>query len=228
MADYTVQGNRLLPLHNMNPDAQTPHSSIQSITMGIRIGNQKYAIGYIHKFTFDMSRDNKTIFQIEPYPDVRGDDTTPAGIASVYTARRFDENTAYWPGEAIEVIPGKMQPLKLTLHRYALYTGNLMAAITRASGSGVYDGLEIPPNLQESNAPIIRYVSLLQQVRPFDIYQIFVSPITGGVLWGRKFGGCWFTKIGETTPDSEKNEPILEEGEIAATYVRPLSSSLGL
>ena len=228
MADYTVQGNRLLPLHNINPNSNAPHSSIQSITMGIRIGNQKFAIGYINKWSFNMERAEKTVFQIEPYPDVRGDDSAPAGIASVYTARTFDENTTYWPGEAIEVIPGKMNPVKITLHRYALYTGNLLAAISRATGSGVYDGSEVPPNIQETEEPVIKYVNILQQVRPFDIYQIFVSPVTGGVLWGRKFGGCWFTKIGETSPDSDKNEPILEEGEIAATYIRPLSSSIGL
>lgn len=227
MGDYTVQGSRLLPLHNINESATTPHSSIQSITMGIRIGNQKFAIGYINKFSFEMNRDQKTIYQIEPYPDVMGDDSSPAGIATSFTSRRFDENTRYWPGEAIEVIPGKMQPLKLTLERYSLYTSNLMAAVARASGSGVYDPTEVAPNLQETAPAIIKYISILQQVRPFDIYQIFVSPITGGVLWGRKFGGCWFTKIGEVSPDAEKNEPLLEQGEIQATYIRPLTSSIG-
>jgi len=227
MGDYTVQGSRLLPLHNINESATTPHSSIQSITMGIRIGNQKFAIGYINKFSFEMTRDQKTIYQIEPYPDILGDDSSPAGIGTTYTARKFDENTRFWPGEAIEVIPGKMQPLKLTLERYSLYTANLMAAIARASGSGVYDPTETAPNLQETAPAIIKYISILQQVRPFDIYQIFVSPITGGVLWGRKFGGCWFTKIGEVSPESEKNEPLLEQGEIQATYIRPLTSSIG-
>ena len=227
MGDYTVQGSRLLPLHNINESATTPHSSIQSITMGIRIGNQKFAIGYIQKFSFEMMRDQKTIYQIEPYPDIMGDDSSPAGIATSFTSRRFDENTRYWPGEAIEVIPGKMQPLKLTLERYSLYTANLMAAVARASGTGVYDPVEMAPNLQETAPAIIKYISILQQVRPFDIYQIFVSPITGGVLWGRKFGGCWFTKIGEVSPEAEKNEPLLEQGEIQATYIRPLTSSIG-
>lgn len=228
MGEYTVQGSRLLPLHNMNESAKTPHSAIQSITMGIRIGNDKYAIGYIHQFKFDMKRDNKPIWQIEPYPDVRGDDSGAASIKNTYTARNFDENTSYWPGEIIEVIPGKMGPIEITLSRYALYTANLMAAVTRATGSGVYNSTPVAPNLMESDNPIIKYVNILQQVRPFDIYQIFVSPLTGGVLWGRKFGGCWFNTIGETVPDSDKNEPILEEGKVNATYIRPLSSSLGL
>jgi hypothetical protein len=228
MADYTVQGNRLLPLSNENPAAVTPHSTIQSITMGIRIGNQKFAIGYIHKFVLDMTRANKPVYQIEPYPNVLGDDNSPSGIATTFTPLTFDENTKYWPGESIEMIPGKIEPIKITLEKYALYTANLMAAVSRAAASGVYDSVETPPNLQESAPPVIKYVNILQQVRPFDIYQIFVSPVTGGVLWGRKFGGCWLTKVGEVVSESDKNEPILEQGEVMATYIRPLSSSIGL
>ena len=229
MSDYTVQGNRLLPLHNANEDAVTPHSVIQSITMSIRIGTQQFAIGMIDKFTVSMKRANKTIYQIEAYPDVRGDveGGTVAGISSSYTPRQFDEQTTYWPGEPVEVIPGKMGDIDVTLDRYALYTANLLAAVTRATGSGVYDGVPVAPNLQESAQAVIKYVNILQQVRPFDLFQIFVSPVTGGVLWGRKIGGCWFEEIGETIPASNENGPIMENGKIKATYIRPLSSSLG-
>ncbi|GAF84663.1 unnamed protein product, partial [marine sediment metagenome] len=78
---YTVAANRLLPLHigeevEAATDYKSPHASIQSITMGIRIGGAKYAIGYIQKFTFDMKRDTTPIYQIEPYPDIRGDQVT--------------------------------------------------------------------------------------------------------------------------------------------------------
>ena len=227
MSDYTVQGNRLLPLHNLNTSAVTPHSSIQSITMSIRFGSQKFAIGYIQKFDFEMSREAKTIYQIEAYPDIRGDDGAPSGIASTFTPRNFDENTTYWPGEAIEVIPGKMGEITINLSRYSLYTGNLLAAVTRATGSGVYDGNAVAPNLMESDVAIIKYINILQQVRPFDIYQVFASPVSGGTLWGRKFGGCWFTKIGEKVPEADKNEPILEDATLKCTYIRPLSSSIG-
>ena len=223
---YTVEANRLLPLHNINEDAKVPHAAIQSITMGVRVGDQKYPIGYIHKFSFDMKRDNKTIYQIEPYPDVLGYPGDATGLSTTFSPIDFDENTAYFPGEAIEIIPGKMGVIEVTLDRYALYTGNLMSAMMRATGSGVYDVTDQAPNIDEAEDDIIKYVNILQQVRPFEIYQIFVSPITGGVLWGRKFGGCWFTSIGETSPESDKNEPILENGKIQATFVRPLSASI--
>lgn len=228
MAAPTVQADRILPLHNYTGKTP-PHAAIQSITMGIRIGTNKYAIGYIHKFSFKMARDTKPIWQIEPYPDVMGDDASAAGMGASFSNRTFDENTTYWPGEAVEIIPGKMSPIDLTLSRYALYTGNLMAAVSRASGSGVYDSTETYPNIPEGSAQTaIMYVNILQQVRPFDIYQIFISPITGKVLWGRKFGGCWFKSVGETIPESDKNEPILEDGEVSATYIRPLSVGASL
>jgi hypothetical protein len=116
--------------------------------MGIRIGTQKYAIGYIHKFSFDMKRGVKPIWQIEPYMDVLGTETTPSGIKKEFGTISFDENTKYFPGEAIEVIPGKMEPLTLKLDRYALYTGNLMSAVLRATGGGVYDSVDTYPNVQ--------------------------------------------------------------------------------
>ena len=228
---YTVQPNRILPLHNMNNDAKTPHAAIQSITMGVRVGSQKYAIGYIQKFSFDMKRDAKAIWQIEPYLDVLGMGETGMGVGSSFSGVEFNEETKYYPGEAIEVIPGKMSPLTLKLSRYSLYTGNLLSAMMRATGAGVYDSTPAIPNMAETSSAAdaaIKYVNILQQSRPFEIFQIFVSPLTGSVLWGRKFGGCWFTSIGEVTPDAEKNEPIIEDGEIQATYVRPLSSSLNV
>ena len=230
MADYDVPANRLLPLHNMSaPDTGTPHAAIQSITMGIRVGDFQYAIGYIQSFSFDMKREAKAIWQIEPYPNVLGDKgSDQAGVKATYSVQKFDETTKYWPGEAIEVIPGKMGPLELKLNRYSVYTANLMAAMMRSSGAGVYNSTPTQPHIIEDIQASIDYVSLLQQVRPFDIYQIFVSPLTGAVLWGRKFGGCWFTTIGEKSGEAEKNDPIMEEASVQATYLRPLTSSIAV
>ena len=232
MSDYTVSGSRLLPLSSTDPTAKTPHSTIQSITMGIRIGSKQYAIGMIHKFSFKQSRDAKQIYQIEPYMDVIGDSPSNApgaGLKGSFSDTVFDETTKYFPGEAIEVIPGKQGAIELTLDRYSLYTSNMIAAVMRATGGGVYgEGAligGIAPNLDTTETTIIKYVNILQQVRPFDLYQIFVSPLSGGVLWGRKFGGCWFKDVGEESPDSDKNEPIMEKATMLCTYIRPLSPS---
>jgi hypothetical protein len=193
--------------------------------MGIRVGDNQYAIGYIQKFDFTMTRDAKPIYQIEPYPDILGINGEAPGLNKSYSNQVFDQNTPYWPGEAIEVIPGKMGPININLSRYALYTGNLMAAMMNATGGGVYSDTATSPNVAESTAAgnAIQYISILQQVRPFDIYQIYVSPITGLFLWGRKFSGCWFTEVGETIPEASVNEAILENGKIQATYVRPIN-----
>lgn len=225
-----VQSNRVLPLHRTaEQERLLPHAAIQSITMGIRFGASKYAIGYIHQFNFSMSRDVKPVYQIEPYMNILGDSVNAAGVGSTFENIEFNEDTPYYPGEMIEMIPGKMQPISLNLSRYSLYTGNLMAAVMRSTGGGVFDDEAKAPNLQEGDAvpkPAIEYVNILQQSRPFDIYQIFVSPTNGKVIWGRKFGGCWFTEIGEEVPDSDQNAPILENGTVSVTYVRPLTSSL--
>ncbi|MHA1305155.1 MAG: hypothetical protein ACTSPI_15765 [Candidatus Heimdallarchaeaceae archaeon] len=241
MADDSVckvQSNRLLPLHISEVEEQQlsgggkPHSAIQSITMGIRVGAQKWAIGYIKKFSFSAKRNATPIYQIEPYPGIKGDDEQPpAGISTDFTTlpdgyTHFCENTAYYPGEAVEVIPGKMEPMELTLDRYAVYTANLLAAVMRATGGGVYTNASGPPHVPVGDTDPILYVNLLQQVRPFDIYQVFVSPLTGGVLWGRKFGGCWFTEISEDVPEAKENMAILENGKVQATYMRPLTTSI--
>lgn len=226
MADYSVPSNRLLPLQSMDDtNKYFPKAAIQSITMGIRVGELQYAIGYVQNFSFDMKREAKPIWQIEPYPNIMGDSEGHSGLHNSFTNMTFNQSTKYWPGEAVEVIPGKMGPLELKLNRYSVYTANLMAAVMRSSGAGVYDAVARPPHVLEDDATAsISYVSLLQQVRPFDIYQIFVSPITGNLLWGRKFGGCWFTAIGEKAPEADKNEPIMEEGTVQATYLRPITA----
>ena len=232
MGDYTVTGSRLLPLNMSGIDTttKTPHSMIQSITMGLRFGTQQFAIGMIHKFSFTQTRDAKQYYQIEPYADVLGDSpqVNPGkGLKSSFTPVEFDEALKYFPGEAVEVIPGKQGAIELTIDRYSLYTANLLAAVTRASGSGVYDSDAIAPNLDTTASPVIKYINILQQVRPFDIYQIYVSPITGKVIWGRKFGGCWFKEIGEEVPESDKNEPIIEKATMLCTNIRPLTIAPG-
>ena len=233
MANYAVDPSRILPISSNDSSGKYPQAAIQSITMGIRIGDDQYAIGYIHQFQFEQKRENKTIWQIEPYPDVLGDSEvnpsggTASGTNKTFNSQVFDSGTTYWPGEAVEVIPGKMGAIEITLNRYMLYTSNIMAAVLRASASGVYNAAAVSPNIDPatSTTNAIQYVSILQQVRPFDIYQIFISPQDGSLLWGRKFGGCWFSSWGEKTPESDKNEPILEEGKVVAKYIRPLGKA---
>ncbi len=201
-----------------------PRAAQQSVTMGIRVANTQYAIGYVQEFNWSMDRDNKVLHQIEPFPN------------GTFGAGSFDVNfpdANYWPGEPIEIVPGKVGGIKIVLKRYALYTSNLLASVFRVQekvdgapvGNIVEDvaGMTDPVNMNGTSPN--NYVSLIQQVRPVDIYQIYYSPYDGTMIFGRKFEECWFTSIGEDAGTAEDNVPILDNGELIATRVRPYNKS---
>lgn len=210
--------NRVLPI-NYAADANKlngtiPMTAIQSITMAIRVGPVQHAIGYIQEFSWTADRDVKMLHQIEPYPNGTFD-------ASAQLAANFFES-GYWPGEPVEGVPGKIDGIKVTLKRYALYSSNLLAALTRLCGAGTEDA-DIPQDNAAVNntEDVNKYVTLIQQVRPIDLYQMYISPVTGAIVFGRKFEECWFTSLGEEIPSAETNEPILENGELTAVRIRP-------
>jgi hypothetical protein len=211
--------NRVLPISNKNANSSIPKAAIQSITMAIRVGSGKFAIGYVNEFGWDATRDVKSIHQIEPYPDGTFDN-------SKTLAHSFG-STNYWPGEPVEVIPGKVDVVTITLKRYVLYTSNLLAACMRLEAAGTEEGdsKKATLNSEVNNVTSVnKYVSLIQQVRPIELYQMYISPTTGQVVFGRRFEECWFTKIAETIPTGENNEAILEDGELKCARIRPYSN----
>lgn len=214
--------NRILPINwglagGGVPGVETPvpRAAIQSITLGVRFGTEHMAIGYIQEFSYDLSRDMQTIHQIEPFPN----NTFGTGWGTL-TQQTFGQ-TNYWPGEACEVIPGKQKEISVTLNRYALYSSNLLAAMVRADLAGTEEDSSRDPN---SNDPTLvnTYVSLLQQVRPIDIFEVYYSPTTGQIIYGRVFFECWIQSIGERIPTADRNEAILENGKVVATRIRPI------
>lgn len=213
-------------IHNDSAIPNVPKTVIQSVTMAVRIGNGQYAIGYVHEFNFKMDRDAKPVYQIEPYPN----GTFAAGLLDYDSVSNFLDST-YWPSEVIEVIPGKVGPVTLTLNRYALYSSNLLASTLRIENAGTESGVDGEPeefagDINLNGTVANRYVSLVQQIRPIDIHQIYISPKTGKPIFGRTFQECWFTSLGETIPTSEENGPILENGELMVTRVRPFPIEL--
>lgn len=217
-----AQANRILPLNNKFANDSIPKAAIQSITMAIRVGPNQYAIGYVYEFGWDATRDVTALHQMEPYPDGTFD-------SSKSLENQVFGDTSYWPGEPVEVVPGKIDIITLTLKRYALYTSNLLAALMRLNAAGTEDPDVLPTTNDAVNdvTAVNTYVTLIQQVRPIEIYQMYISPTTGQVVFGRKFEECWFTKIGETIPNADTNEAILEEGELKASRIRPYSTEEG-
>lgn len=198
-----------------------PKAAIQSITLAIRVGQTKqYALGYIQAFNWSMTREAQPIHQIEPYPDgtFGGGSFETASFGSSY----------YWPGEPVEVIPGKVGGIDITLNKYAMYTLNLLRATLAADGAGTEHTLaQIPTlnaDLHYNEAGQNEYVSLIQQVRPIYIYQSYINPLSGANAFGRVFEECWFTSLGEEIPEASQNGPIMESGRLTATRIRPYTT----
>lgn len=200
-----------------------PAAVVQSISMGIRVGDNHFAIGYVHKFGWSATRDTKPVYQIEPFPN-----GTFSDLTSIAGSNPSFFDSSYWPGEVIEIIPGKVGEVELDLSRYVLYTSNLMQAIMAIEKAGTEETSADPPVVNPlaigslSSSLYNRYVSLIQQVRSFDLMQIYVNPVTGRAVFGRRFEGCWFTEIGEEIPESNENAPVLENAKAKATRIRPL------
>jgi hypothetical protein len=208
----TGAGGRVLDTDNI------PKAAIQSITMAVRFGDGKqFAIGYVQQFKWSMKREAQVLHQIEPYPNGTFESATNLATA------KFGQ-TFYWPGEPIEVIPGKVGGVEITLSRYALYSSNLLQSLLSIDGAGTNNPAPIQNNNQvHYSGPFQNpYVSLIQQVRPVYIYQQFLAPTTGNVVFGRVFEECWFTDVGEEIPTAETNGPILENGVLMATRLRPI------
>jgi hypothetical protein len=200
-----------------------PASVIQSISMGIRVGTQKYAIGYVHKFTWSATREVTEVYQIEPFPNGTFSDLT--SIAGTNPSFR---DSSYWPGEVVELIPGKVGAVELEISRYVLYTSNILQALSAIEKIGTEEIDAIPPTSNPlatgtlSTSNYNQYVSLIQQVRSFEIEQLYVNPVTGSAIFGRVFENCWLTDLGEEIPESNENKPILENAKAKAARIRPL------
>ncbi len=217
--NWATAGADVRDLEQSGSDAPPP-AAIQSITMAVRFGDGKqYAVGYVQEFGWSADRGSQTLHQIEPYPN----GTFSGGAAGPALGTVGFSESKYWPGEPVEVVPGKMGEITVTLNRYALYSSNLLRSLLSIDGAGTEhkDPIDNQEDIQYTGSNQNEYVSLIQQTRPVYIYQIFISPINGKIVFGRVFEECWFTGIGETLPAADTNEAVLENGTLIATRMRP-------
>ena len=202
----------------------TPKAAMQSITMSLRFGDHDMAIGYIQSFNWSMERTATPYHQIEAYPD----GTFGGGsIANAEFTSSF-----YWPGEPVEVIPGKVGGIQVTLSKIAFYSANLLRTLMKIQGAGTEEpngshGISDNSLIHYTGPLQNEYVSTIQQVRPIYIKQIFLSPTTGVPVFGRVFEECWFTNIAEVIPDAATNGAIIENGTLMATRMRPYVRGTG-
>jgi hypothetical protein len=197
---------------------------VQSITMCVRVGNNTEApLGYIQDFQWSIDRPATELYQIEAVPD-----GTFAGPNSGYSTNDGLFYSTYWPGEVIEQIPGKQGSAKLSIKRCTLYGSNLLSALMQLQGAGTEENGAVGTELDQLSfdasqaTNFAQYVSLIQQIRPVYIKQMFLNPVTGKLAFGRVFQECWITSMSEALPNASKNEAVIEDMKLQATRIRPM------
>lgn len=202
------------------------YKPVQSITMGIRIGNSMNAeLGLVQSFNWSIARNSSELYQIEAVPNTGA----PGESMSLSSTPEFVDS-AYWPGEVIEVIPGKQGAASLTLHRCTMYGSNLLSALMYLQNAGnvgdTVAGSEIA-TLKDLDADTFhQFVTLCQQVRPIYIKQVFFNPISGKIAYGREFQDCWIEDLKENIPEANDNKVVIEEMTVKATRIRPLQKAI--
>jgi len=198
-----------------------PKAAMQSITLSLRFGGGlQFPIGYVQGFNWSMQRSAQAYHQIEAYPNgTLGD---PVSSVEGVPAVSFTEST-YWPGEPVEVIPGKVGGIEISLSKIAFYSANLLRSLLKIDGAGAEDTERITNSgdMHYTGIGQNEYVSLIQQVRPIYIHQIILSPTTNTPVFGRTFEECWFTNLSEDIPDASENRAVVERGTLLATRMRP-------
>jgi hypothetical protein len=197
-----------LPINSQSAQTNSDlKNALLVITMGVRVGDQVKTVGYIQELDRVHTRKNTHIKQLEPY--VNG---TFGGNSGDIDFNKSE----YFPGETVEVAPGPLDEETVKITRTTLVTSTMFEAFMRAGGGGsLQDGAVSDVNdVTQTN----RYVSLLQQVRPIDIYEMYISPIDKTVIWGLKYEDCWFRDMARTVKINEA--VIIENATLDVTRTR--------
>lgn len=199
---------KTLPINDQNATSNAQlKKALLTITMGVRVGPTFKSIGYIQELDRSHKRTNTHLKQLEPYPN----GTFGGSGADV----NFNDSE-YFPGETVEVAPGVLGDETITVKRAVLFTSTMFEAFMRAGGGGVNeDGIPAADINNLDN----RYVSLLQQTRPIDIVEMYISPIDGKVIWGVRYEDCWFQDLSRNV-SAGKESTIIESSILDVTRTR--------
>ena len=196
---------------------------VTHIQLGVRVGQDvNIALGFIQGFNWSIDRPVTEVHQIEPIPD----GTFSSSVKIKSNDGLF--NTKYYPGEVIELIPGKQGAVSIDISRCVLYGSNILSALmfiekagTEESKIGSAEASSFDPTDSTSSGSFAQYVTLIQQVRPVYIKQIILNPVSGEVAYGRVFEDVWIESMSEEQVTADKNEPLVESIKAKATRIRP-------
>jgi len=140
-------------------------STLSVTTRGMKIVVDGRTVGLIQNFSMSQTRDVQRIFEINADSD----------------------------GNCIEIVPGNISGLSVTVNRVELYTQALEEAF------GIAD-----PSM------------LTNQDQPFDLHEVYTRP--DGVKYGYVYHGCWFSDTGREST-AEGTRIVTRNATIQATYV---------
>jgi hypothetical protein len=204
-----MSADNILPIGNI-PSAESNDlltSALPVLTLGIRSSDGDTPIGYCEGITRTHTRKVEPVLQLEPYVD--GTFSNGSNASATFKEQgQIHQTSTYYPGERVEVVPGPITDEKVQLSRTVLYTSTMIEALMRThfgeAGEGVNKGQDI--------------VSLVQQTRPFTIFEIYVSPLDGKIIWGIKYNNCFATNMPRTVKIEDTK--IMEEIEFEVTNCR--------
>jgi len=215
MADNNVLSMKNPPF---GTDADSLDSALYITAVSVRVGPSKLPLGYVQSIKADgIGRKVSTVRQLEAYPNTVFN--VPGGAFSTPVAGvvPFSSDLTYFPGEAVEVVPGPMDgDIKVTLKRVTLFTSNILEAAIKA---GI-----LQKSVTDSNALSFRIVNVLQQTRPFSIYELWVSPKSDRkILYGIEYQDCWFQAWDKEEIDVSRGGEamIVDTATVIATRIRP-------
>lgn len=204
-----MASDNILPLGNI-PSAEANDlltSALPVLTLGIRGRDGDTPIGYAQSIDRTHTRKVEAILQLEPYVDgtfASGSNSSPTFKA----AGQLHQISSYYPGERVEVVPGPITDEKVKLSRTVLYTSTLMEALMRIHFGTKEEGVNKGQHI----------VSLVQQTRPFTIFEIYVSPLDGKVIWGIKYNGAFAHELPRSVKVDGTN--IIEDISFEVTNTR--------
>jgi len=201
-----VAESSVLPVNPSRQEGVNLANALHILTIGVRVGEQQKAIGYVTRIERTHARTNTHLKQLEPFPN----GTFASGLDSNFGGDVFEKypKSMYFPGETVEVAPGILEDETVRIARYVLYTSTLFEAFVRANMG------------QEVNDTSVRLVSLLQQVKPVELFEFWLSPYDGKILYGIHYQECWFRNMGHTV-ETGRDAVISEDAELDVTRTRP-------
>lgn len=137
--------NQVIPVSSLRRDRSNrpsplspiPDTAVSVLSISIRAGKRKHAIGFVQSLTFNVTREVEEYYEIVPYPP-----NDFGKLTSLFNNQSLNESIDF-EGEPTLLIPGVQNPVTATLRRPMIYSANAMEALFKASGGGEFTTSEM-------------------------------------------------------------------------------------